>query len=175
MKILITGFIVFSIWTTFSTYVYVCKIKGLCNDSIDIVAETTSPKSVISKDTLNKYLEAKQTLIPKDLIIHFAFDKYDVNPNENLEKYFVLSKDYLTKNSIAKLSITGHTDAIGTNEYNLALGFRRAFTLKYYFEKKGILANRIFIDSKGEQNPSDVNNTSEGRANNRRTEITIKK
>jgi OOP family OmpA-OmpF porin len=140
-----------------------------------MVSETTSPKSIISKDTLNKSLKAKQALIPQDLTIHFAFDKYELIPNENLEKYFILSKDYLAKNSLAKLSITGHTDAIGTNEYNRALGFRRAYSLKYYFEKKGMLANRIFIDSKGEQNPSDGNNTSEGRANNRRTEITIKK
>ena len=75
----------------------------------------------------------------------------------------------------ARLSITGHTDAIGSEEYNLALGFRRAQSVQSYFENKGIPANRIIVESSGEKEPADNNNTTTGRANNRRTVITINK
>jgi outer membrane protein OmpA-like peptidoglycan-associated protein len=47
--------------------------------------------------------------------------------------------------------------------------------MQHYFERKGILSNKIIIESRGEKDPADDNNTSAGRANNRRTVITIKK
>jgi OOP family OmpA-OmpF porin len=72
------------------------------------------------------------------------------------------------------LSITGHTDAIGSDEYNQALGYRRAKSVQHYFESKGIPANKIIIESKGEKEPADNNSSVTGRANNRRTIITIK-
>lgn len=175
MRILVIGFIAFSIWSALSTYVYVCKIKGLCYDSVDMQVAAVSPKSVTSNDTLHKSSAQEAKLIPKGLVIYFAFDKYDLKLNEALDKYFVLSKEYLDQNSQAKLSITGHTDAIGTDEYNQTLGYKRAQSLQYYFLSKGILANKITLYSKGEKNPVDVNTTKSGRANNRRVEITIKK
>jgi len=137
--------------------------------------EAVNPKSTISDDTLHKALVRGIKIIPNDLTIHFAFDKYDLVLNEDLDKYFVLSNEYLVQNALAKLDITGHTDAVGNDEYNQALGFRRAQSVQRYFKSKGMLANRIIIDSKGEKKPLDDNNTVSGRAKNRRTEITIKK
>ena len=174
MRILIIGFFAFSIWSALSTYIYVCKIKGLCYESKEMQIEAVNQKSIVN-DTLKKPIVPKGKLIPKDIIIYFDFDKYDLKIDDILEKYFLSSKDYLDQNSISKLSITGHTDAIGTDEYNQALGIRRAQSLQYYFKSKGMLANRIIIDSKGEKKPLDDNNTISGRAKNRRTEITIKK
>lgn len=175
MRTLLIGFIAFSIWSFISTYIYVCKINGLCYDPITMQVEATNQKKVISHDSLHKSSIREEKLIPKDLIIYFAFDKYDFKPNETIESYFVSSKEYLDQNVQAKISIVGHTDATGSDEYNLALGLRRAQILQYYFEGKGMLANRIIIDSKGERKPLDDNNTEQGRANNRRSEITIKK
>ncbi len=175
MRILIIGFIAFSIWSALSTYVYVCKIKGLCYESMNMQAAAVIPKSVITNDTLHKSLTQESRLIPKDIIIYFAFDKHDLKLNEALDKYFVLSKEYLDQNSQAKLNITGHTDAIGSEEYNQALGYRRAQSLQYYFLSKGIHASKITLYSKGKKSPIDVNSTKAGRANNRRAEITIKK
>lgn len=80
----------------------------------------------------------------------------------------------MDQNLQSRLSITGYTDALGSDEYNLALGYRRAQSLQNYFERKGIPANKIIIDSKGEKQPADDNNTKEGRAKNRRSEITLK-
>jgi outer membrane protein OmpA-like peptidoglycan-associated protein len=170
MRILIIGFFAFAIWSALSTYIYVCKIKGLCYEPMAM--QTAAVKLQVVKPADSK---REQTVIPKDLIIYFAFDKSDLVLNEILDKYFVLSKEYLDQNALAKLSVTGHTDAIGSDEYNLALGYRRAQSLQYYFVRKGILASRIIVDSKGEKKPLSDNNTKSGRANNRRSEITIKK
>jgi OOP family OmpA-OmpF porin len=109
------------------------------------------------------------------MITYFAFDKSDFNSNAESDKYIDKSNTYLDQNSQAMLSITGYTDAIGTDIYNQALGYRRAQSMQHYFESKGILANKIIIESKGEKEPADDNNTATGRANNRRTVITIKK
>ena len=112
-------------------------------------------------------------VIPEDLVIHFAFDRSDFKPDSQTENYIQDSKAYLDQNLQAGLSMTGHTDAIGTDAYNQALGTRRAQSVQQYFESKGMPADNIIIESRGEQEPVDDNNTSAGRANNRRTEVTI--
>jgi outer membrane protein OmpA-like peptidoglycan-associated protein len=175
MKILLIGFLVFFGWSALSTHLYVCKIKGLCNESITMQTEMTSNKDVIAGDTLGKPSANEQEALPEKLSIYFAFDKSDFNSDAVTDKYFDKSNAYLDHNSQARLSITGYTDAIGSDEYNQALGYRRAQRLQNYFESKGMLANKVLIESKGEKEPAEDNNTSAGRANNRRTEITIKK
>jgi OOP family OmpA-OmpF porin len=89
--------------------------------------------------------------------------------------YFAESNTYLDQNVQARLSITGHSDAIGSDEYNEALGYRRAQSLQHYFENKGMPSDKIIVESKGEKEPVDDNKTTAGRANNRRTVVTIKK
>ena len=175
MKILIIGFLALFSWSALSTYIYVCKIKGLCYEPKTIEIGAVNNKDVIAGDTLSKPFVREQTVIPKNLIINFAFDKSEFNSDAETDKYFDESNAYLDQNSQARLSITGHTDAIGSNEYNQALGYRRAQSMQHYFESKGMPADKIIIESKGEKEPADDNNTTAGRANNRRTAITIKK
>jgi len=81
----------------------------------------------------------------------------------------------MKQDSTAKLSIVGYADAIGTDEYNQALGYRRAQTMQRYFEGKGMSADRISIESQGENEPIADNVTILGRANNRRAAVTLKK
>ena len=141
MRILIIGFLAFTTWSAISTYIYVCKIRGLCYEPIAMQIGTVNHKDVIAGDTLRKPLVREQAIIPKDLIIYFAFDKSEFNSNAKTEKYFDESNAYLDHNSQARLSIIGHTDAIGSDEYNQALGYRRAQSMQHYFESKGMLAN----------------------------------
>jgi outer membrane protein OmpA-like peptidoglycan-associated protein len=175
MKFLLIGFLAFSIWSALSTYIYVCKIKGLCYVPISMQDAAVIPNEVITSDTVNKPVVQDQAVIPKTLIIYFAFDKSEFTSDSEADKYFDKSNAYLDQNSQARLSITGYTDAIGTDEYNQSLGFRRAQTMQHYFESKGMHTNKIVIESRGEQEPADDNSTSAGRALNRRTEINIKK
>lgn len=170
MRILITGFIVFAGWTVLSTYIYVCKIKGLCAQPQTTIVEAVNQYEALTSEPK---VEVKVT-IPKDLVVYFAFDKSDFISSAEASAYFNKSNDYMLQNAQANLNITGHTDAIGTVEYNQALGFRRAQSLQIYFESKGVAANRIKLESRGEKEPIDDNNTASGRANNRRTVVTIK-
>ena len=170
MRILIIGFITFLAWSAVATYIYVCKIKGLCEEPMEMqITESNMP------DTMAKPIVPIQVNMPEQMTVYFAFDKSDFDADSNTDKYFNESTNFLNQNTQAKLSITGHTDAIGTMEYNQSLGYRRAQSVQQFFESKGMAFNKIEIVSKGENEPADDNNTAAGRANNRRTTITIKK
>jgi outer membrane protein OmpA-like peptidoglycan-associated protein len=175
MKILLIGFLAFSSWAALSTYIYVCKIKGLCHEPKTMQVDAANHKDVIVGDTLIKPVVQEQAVIPENLIIYFAFDKYEFNPDAETDKYFNEANAYLNQNTQTRLSITGHTDAIGSDEYNQTLGYRRAQSIQHYFESKGMPVNKIIIESKGEKEPADNNYTTTGRVKNRRTVITIKK
>ena len=67
----------------------------------------------------------------------------------------------------------GHTDWTGSDAYNQKLSVRRAEAVKAYLVSKGIEANRIYTEGKGEKQPAADNRTREGRAKNRRVEIEV--
>ena len=67
----------------------------------------------------------------------------------------------------------GHTDSIGTDAYNQRLSVRRAEAVKAYLVSKGIEANRVYTEGKGEKQPVADNKSAAGRAKNRRVEIEV--
>ncbi|MBB5204130.1 OOP family OmpA-OmpF porin [Inhella inkyongensis] len=67
----------------------------------------------------------------------------------------------------------GHTDSDGSDEYNQKLSVRRAEAVKAYLTGKGIEANRVYTEGKGEKSPVADNKTREGKAKNRRVEIEV--
>jgi OOP family OmpA-OmpF porin len=72
-----------------------------------------------------------------------------------------------------RLIITGHTDNVGTEEYNLKLSDKRANAVKDYLVLQGISSEQIETEAKGESEPVADNDTDEGRTANRRVEIII--
>jgi outer membrane protein OmpA-like peptidoglycan-associated protein len=175
MRILIIGSLIFLSWSAVSTHYYVCKIKKLCNDQEVMQIGTVNDRNVYVNDSLNSTLIPDRDVNPGIMTVTFAFDKSEFNPDKATDNYFEKSKAYLVQNATAKLSITGHTDSVGSDEYNQALGLRRAQSLQYYFEREAMIKGKIIVESNGEKNPADDNNTISGRANNRRTVITINK
>ena len=173
MRILFVGFLALATWMTFSTYIYVCKIKGLCQEPMtnEIVAIPASEE--VATDTLAETLVEENAVIPVDVNIYFAFDQSEFSPDPQLEKYILDSKAYLDQNVQARLKFTGHTCSIGTDDYNQALGLRRAQSAKKYFENKGVPIKNCIIESRGEKAPATDNQMVSGRAKNRRTVITI--
>jgi len=105
----------------------------------------------------------------RGLRIQFAFDDYNLSnkSKENLEKI----ASWMSKDNAAKIQIEGHTCDIGTPEYNLALGERRANSAKKYLEGLGVNAVRISTISYGEERPMVPNSDEANRSKNRRDEF----
>lgn len=97
----------------------------------------------------------------KSTLIKSSFEEL-----EELLEYMELKNDII-------IEIGGHTDNIGDDESNLKLSEARAETVKNYLVSKGISSNRIVSKGYGENQPIDTNSTTEGRQNNRRTEVRI--
>ena len=101
----------------------------------------------------------------------YDFNKSDLKPEgkATLDK---IAAD-LNKIKLEVIIAVGNTDSVGTDAYNMALGQRRAQSVKTYLVAKGIDASRIYTESKGKSNPVASNATEEGRAKNRRTDIEV--
>jgi peptidoglycan-associated lipoprotein len=125
-------------------------------------------ESVESQEQAARALEEKEGMF-KD--IHFDFDKYDVKDEYKSELKSIAS--WMTKNSTAKLSVEGHCDERGTNEYNLALGDRRAKAVKDYIVSLGVPSSKIETISYGEEKPLCTEQTEECWAKNRRAHFVV--
>jgi outer membrane protein OmpA-like peptidoglycan-associated protein len=174
MKILIIGLLAFLSWSALTSYLYVCKIKGLCAETETVMPVKPVAANFVTPDTVMKLAVPAKAVIPENLFIYFAFDKSDFSSDAATSKYFEESIAYMYQNLQARLSITGHTDAVGSEMYNKALGLLRAQKVQTYFVGRGVPADKIIIESKGEKDPAEDNSTASGRAINRRAAITIK-
>src|SRR5499426_1792800 len=103
--------------------------------------------------------------------VYFDFDKYDIRPND--AKILDTNAAWLKTNDNLVL-IEGHADERGTNEYNLALGERRAKSTMNYLVSQGVQASRITIISYGEERPLCTEHTEECWARNRRAHFLTK-
>lgn len=83
--------------------------------------------------------------------IHFQFDKYDLDASS--KSVLKQNADFLKQHPSVKVEIQGHCDERGTNNYNLALGQRRAASTKRYLASLGIPENRLHVISYGEEKP----------------------
>jgi len=104
--------------------------------------------------------------------VFFDFDKYDVRPSD--AKILDANAAWLKTNAEHLVLIEGHCDERGTNEYNLALGERRAKSTMNYLVSQGIQASRITIISYGEERPVCTEKTEECWAKNRRAHFLVK-
>jgi outer membrane protein OmpA-like peptidoglycan-associated protein len=101
--------------------------------------------------------------------VQFEFNKADLTPEAKpiLDGVAESLQDYPT----VELEIDGHTDSIGTLEYNNDLSLKRAQTVKDYLVSKGVKENRLTVAGFGPSRPIASNDTPEGQAKNRRIEF----
>ena len=104
--------------------------------------------------------------------IHFDFDKYDIRPGD--ARTLDANAAWLKANGNQLLLIEGHCDNRGTNEYNLALGERRAKSTMNYLVSQGVQASRITIISYGEERPLCTEANETCWAKNRRAHFLVK-
>ena len=121
-------------------------------------AQPPAPKEFVAADVL------------KD--IHFDFDKYDIRPGD--AKILDANAGWMKANPKYLVLIEGHADERGTNEYNLALGERRAKATLSYLVSQGVQASRVTLISYGEERPQCTEKTEACWARNRRAHFLVK-
>lgn len=116
----------------------------------------------------------KEKINADPLILHFNTNKAS-DKLTSVEKQKITDiVNYTAKIKDAEVLVVGHSDNVGNREANVVLGQKRAEFSKKYLVKNGVDASRITTQSKGPDEPIGDNATTEGKANNRRTVITIK-
>ena len=122
---------------------------------------------IVTTDEVPKYKETSG-LFPD---IYFDYDEYQIQPDAKpiLERV----SSWLLQHSSAQISVEGNCDERGTNEYNLALGDRRAKAVRDYLTALGIAPGRIQTISYGEENPVCMEQTEQCWAKNRRVHFVV--
>jgi outer membrane protein OmpA-like peptidoglycan-associated protein len=104
--------------------------------------------------------------------VHFEFDRFNIRPDALLVLDEAITA--MQANTALRLTLEGHTCNIGTAEYNLALGERRASAVRDYLVSRGISADRLQTVSFGEERPKHDNAREETRRLNRRAALTVR-
>lgn len=104
--------------------------------------------------------------------MHFDFDRSNIRPGEDTE---VIEQKLaiLQANPGLRVEITGHCDERGTDEYNMALGMRRAVSAKQFLVDRGIDEARITVRSQGEEQPLAMGHNEDAWSQNRRDEFRV--
>jgi peptidoglycan-associated lipoprotein len=113
---------------------------------------------------------AREMFENEDILFEFDSASLSVEAQEILRA----KAEWLRENPRARVMIEGHCDERGTNEYNLALGDRRAFSAKSFLADLGIDDSRLTTISYGEEQPIDSRSTEDAWAQNRRAHFVIK-
>lgn len=103
--------------------------------------------------------------------ITFAFDSANLQPQFHPVLDDVAST--LAEYNQTVVEVAGHTDSVGTDAYNQTLSVQRAQSVANYLMGKGLVRDRFIVTGAGETRPIASNDTEQGRAQNRRVEITL--
>lgn len=115
-------------------------------------------------------IEAREKFQTVD--IHFDFDSSAIRTDA--QKILMDKAEWLSENPGVSILIEGHCDDRGTNEYNLALGDRRATSVKNFLVDLGVGAERLYTISYGEERPVALGGNEEAWSKNRRAHFVIK-
>jgi peptidoglycan-associated lipoprotein len=122
------------------------------------------------REKSESFQSAREMFENEDILFEFDSASLSVEAQEILRA----KAAWLRENPRARVIIEGHCDERGTNEYNLALGDRRAFSAKSFLVDLGIADSRLTTISYGEERPIDTSPTEEAWAKNRRDHFVIK-
>jgi len=141
------------------------KVKPVVVDTVVVEEPEIIPQDTIvyNGDTI----QAGDTIVMENLF----FDNNKTNIRHISDQTLDELADLLQRHATVKITLIGHTDNVGTAEYNQKLSEGRVNSVKAELVKRGIDPNRINTIGKGETEPVADNSTAEGRAENRRVEV----
>ena len=102
-------------------------------------APATTPPAPMAKPAINSYL------------VFFDFDKSNLTPEAR--KIIATAARAIAAGHETKIKVTGHTDTVGTVQYNIKLSFRRANSVEQELIRDGVPAADIVVDGKGKSDP----------------------
>jgi peptidoglycan-associated lipoprotein len=138
-----------------------------------VPVDDSAERERLEKERLAREAAERARALAAELatMINFEFDRAEIRPAD--QATLDRKSAVLAANSAVKLRIAGHADDRGSDEYNLALGNRRAAAAKRYLENKGIDASRMEVVSYGEERPLNPGTDESAYAQNRRDEFEI--
>jgi peptidoglycan-associated lipoprotein len=145
-----------------------CQKKVVDATPEPVVEEKKAEEVVVKKEEPVVY-KTPSVVMQED--IYFEFDKSTLTPAA--QDSLLKKAAWLRENPDATVTIEGHCDERGTNEYNLALGDRRAESAKAFLIDLGIDSARLTTISYGEERPVDPRHVEEAWAKNRRDHFAV--
>ena len=139
-------------------------------EEAEMASKTVQQPTADMSEEERAILAARNMFLTED--IYFEFDKSSLD--SMAQDVLSRKSDWMRDNPDVVISIEGHCDERGTNEYNLALGEKRAESAKSFLVDLGIDAYRISTVSYGEERPEDDGHNEEAWAKNRRAHFVIK-
>jgi len=144
------------------------------NASASAAASRTAQEALDRAIAAGKLAEGKflyETVLSDDAV-KFGFDKAELSAEAKaaLDQF---SDKLRTDNQNVYIEIQGHTDNVGSDEYNFKLGEKRAEVVRRYLSLKGVPLHRMSVISYGETEPVADNSTREGRNQNRRVVLVV--
>ena len=153
-----------------------CASKGEIEEGTSQVEEaqnqvtTEATQGVEEAKLSGEELKAQaEAALREQTVFYFEFDQSTIK--EEGKKALKAHAKYLSVNSNANVTLEGHADERGTTEYNLALGERRALSVRSYLLSNGAKAEQVKVVSFGEERPAVMGSNEEAYAQNRRVEV----
>lgn len=140
--------------------------KNVDNEKENAYAESKDPNVY---DTQND--DDYPQIVPVDSLytIYFDFDRYNIR--DNMKPYIKADAEYIKKQNIKSIVLQGNTDELGTDEYNFALGQKRALSVRDALVLQGLPKNMFSTVSFGSSKPVCKEKTSQCHTKNRRTDL----
>ncbi len=163
-------------------------IKKSATDSVAAMQDTTQlkmeekqiiPVEIVKTDSSSIKTSAEagklsqEPLMMEQITLHFGFEFNSVDLDDETESFLHDLSTTLKEDPSLTMTITGHTDDIGSAKFNERLSHRRAEAIKNYLIHQGIAADRLQAEGKGLSVPLVPNDSDENRARNRRVEIKV--
>ena len=144
---------------------------GGANDGAEVKSKTNplDSKDDVAKATTTIVLEKGKKVILRG--VNFETNKATLTGDS--EYILEVAYNALVANPDVQVEISGHTDSVGSDEYNQELSLRRAQAVRNWLEQRGIAGYRMKTVGKGEKEPVADNGTVEGRTENRRIEFYV--